>query len=152
MKSHHHRKGELALEYVTQLMIVLVVLTVVVGMIYTFRGQISQKWNEIANPDGNEPAVNTNAVFVEKILPAKYSASEFATHIEACWTDTRDADESRVCFVLKGMAAPGVDAAAITALLDTEIQPDVVFTSADFGKDLFSINYEAIADKIHVKS
>jgi len=50
------------------------------------------------------------------------------------------------------MAAPGVDAAAITALLDTEIQPDVVFTSADFGKDLFSINYEAIADKIHVKS
>ncbi len=152
MKSHSPRKGELAFEYMTQLTIIFVVLTVVVGLILTFRGEILEKWRDISNPGGNEPPVNTNAVFVED--PTGFSASEFATHIEACWVDTRDAEESRVCFVLKGSYTdPKLTAVTdITALLDSNIRPHVIFTAADFTKDLFSINYEAIADKIHIKS
>lgn len=151
MKSGSPRKAELAFEYMTQLTIILVVLLVVVGMIITFRGQILEKWRDISNPDA-KPPVNTNAVFVEKILPSKFSASEFATNIDACWSDTRDAEESRVCFVLKGEAAPGVNAATINPLIDSAIPPAKIIISANFGKDLFSINYEAIADEIHVKS
>lgn len=151
MKSHNSRKAELAFEYMTQLTIIVVVLLVVVGMIITFRGQILQMWSDISNPNA-EPPVNTNAVFVEDA--AGFSASEFATHIEACWVDTRDTEESRVCYVLKGpYTDPKATAIAdITSLLDAGIKPNVVFTAVNFNKDLFSINYEAIADKIHVKS
>lgn len=152
MKSRSPRKAELAFEYMTQLTIIVVVLLVVVGMIITFRGEILQKWRDISNPGGNVPPVNTNAFFVEKIPPASFSASEFATYVEACWSDTRDSDESRVCFVLKGIAAPGVNAATIMPLIDSAIPPAKIKISANFGKDLFSINYEAIADEIHVKS
>ena len=149
MKSTNSRKAELAFEYMTQLTIIVVVLAVVVGLIITFRAEILEKWRGISDPDGNKPPVNTNAVFVED---ASFSASEFAAHIEACWSDTRDAKEGRVCFVLKGPADAGVSEATIKPLLDPSIQSHIFFTSADFTKDLFSVNYEAIGDKIDVKS
>jgi len=144
-------KAQMSLEYIAKMMIVLVVVAVVIGMIYNFRGDILEKWKVIADPDENDDTDN-NAAFIEG---GPFSPDDFAHFIELCWVETRDAEDSRVCFVLKGTADPGTVAGDIDTILAAEypeIASSVDFTGVDFGDDLFSINYVIIGNEIHVKS
>ncbi len=140
----------MSLEYIAKMMIVLVVVAVVIGMIYNFRGDIMEKWKVIANPDENDD-IDTNAAFIEG---GPFSPDDFAHFIELCWVETRDAKDSRVCFVLKGTAELGTTGAIIQGLIDEpEIASSVDFTGVNFvADDLFSINYVIVGNKIHVKS
>jgi len=141
----------MSLEYIAKMIIVLVVVAVVIGMIYNFRGDIMEKWKVIADPNEDDD-IDTNAAFIE----GPFDADDFAHFIVLCWVETRDAKDSRVCFVLKGtVASPGtalVDINTILAADYPEIASNVDFSDVNFGDDLFSINYVIVKNEIHVKS
>ena len=139
----------MSLEYIAKMMIVLVVVAVVTGMIYNFRGDIMEKWKVIADPNVDDD-IDTNAAFIEG---GPFSPDDFAHFIELCWVETRDAKDGRVCFVLKGTAEAGTTGAMIQGLIDEpEIANSVDFSGVNFGDDLFSINYVIFKNEIHVKS
>lgn len=137
----------MSLEYIAKMIIVLVVVAVVIGMIYNFRGDIMKKWKVIADPNEDDD-IDTNAAFIE----GPFTIEDFAHFIELCWVETRDAKDSRVCFVLKGAAEAGTSGPAIDALLEPEIAGNIDYTGVNFGDDLFSINYVIVKNEIHVKS
>ncbi len=137
----------MSLEYIAKMIIVLVVVAVVIGMIYNFRGDIMKKWKVIADPNVDDD-IDTNAAFIE----GPFTVEDFAHFIELCWVETRDAKDSRVCFVLKGTAEVGTSGPAIDGLLDPEIVGSVDYTGVNFADDLFSINYVIVKNEIHVKS
>ena len=143
------RKAQMSLEYIAKMLIIVVVIAVVIGMMYTFREQIVEKWRCILNPECDIPVVEINPVFV----PGSFTASDFANFIETCWAETRDAKDSKVCFVLSGLYTDpsGTAENDIKNLLDSKIRNNVVF-GADFSKDFFSVNYEIIGNEIHLKS
>ncbi len=145
------RKAQMSLEYIAKLVIILVVVSVVIGMIYSFRKDIMKQWDTIASPNLDED-IDTNAAFIE----GPFNADDFAHFIELCWVETRDAEDERVCFVLKGIVAnPGTAQNDINAILLAdypEIAASVDYMDVNFADDLFSINYEIDGNKIHIKS
>lgn len=150
------RKAQMALEYIAKLMIIVVVIAVVIGMMFHFKKDTVKKWKTISDPDGDEEP-DPNAAFIE----GEFKAPDIAGFITTCWTETRDAEDSKVCFVLKGSYIsanpPPLDNAKEISditdpyLLDADISSNAVF-DVDFSKDLFSINYEIIGNEIHIKS
>ncbi len=142
------RKAQMALEYIAKLMIIVVVIAVVIGMMLHFKKDTVKKWKTISDPDGDEEP-DPNAAFID-LGSTPITDTDFANFIETCWVETRDAKDSKVCFVLKGTAKAGVSEATITPFLDPKIATD--FTGVNFGDDLFSINYEIIGNEIHIKS
>ncbi len=142
------RKAQMALEYIAKLMIIVVVIAVVIGMMFHFKKDIVKKWETISDPDGDKEP-DPNAAFID-LGATPLTASDFANFIETCWAETRDAEDSKVCFVLKGTTEAGLTEATITPLLDPKITVD--FTGVNFGDDLFSINYVIVGNEIHIKS
>ncbi len=148
------RKAQMALEYIAKLMIIVVVIAVVIGMMLHFKKDTVKKWKTISDPDGDKEP-DPNAAFIE----GEFKAPDIAGFIETCWAETRDAKDSKVCFVLKGSYISvnplplnnAAEISDITGLLDADISSNAVF-DVDFSKDLFSINYEIIGNEIHIKS
>jgi len=110
-----------------------------------------KKWRVIASPNDDED-IDTDAAFIEG---GPFSPDDFANFIELCWVETRDAKDSRVCFVLKGTAEAGTvagDIGTIVAAEYREIASSVDYAGVNFGDDLFSINYVIVGNMIYVKS
>lgn len=143
------KKAQMPFEYIAKMLIIVVVVAVVIGMIYTFSDKIKETWINFTKPSNPEP-IETHAIPVE----GPFYASDVANLIETCWVEKRDAEDDRICFVLEG---PYNDNAAtaesdIIDLLEPEIKNNVEFDADFVNDDFFSINYKIIGRKIRVKS
>ncbi|MEA3344042.1 MAG: hypothetical protein U9Q92_07825 [archaeon] len=143
------RKAQTSLEYIAKMLIIVVVVAVVIGMIYTFSGDIKEILINILGPH-KPPEEKPPPIAVE----GPFYASDVANLIETCWVEKRDAEDDRICFVLEG---PYNDNAAtaesdIINLLEPEIKNNVEFDADFVNDDFFSINYRIIGRKIRVKS
>ena len=142
----------MALDYVFKIIIMMVVVAVVIGLILTFKNQIT---TTIAKFLSNLWGGNTGNQFPQLIDKGSgtFSSGEVATYIQSCYSvvsSTEVAERKTTdCYILKGNF--NVDKnSIISSVTDPTLRSKIIFT-ADFTKGVAVVEYEDPEDVIFVK-
>jgi hypothetical protein len=131
------------LEYIFRIIILLVVVAVVIGMILTFKDQISNIINQfLKNLVGNKQ--NTQFPKLVDKGTGTFTSTEIITYIQSCYsviTALPVAERTTTdCYILKGNF--NANSAAIMQGISDSTLKNKVTISADFSKGVAIVGYQ----------
>ena len=145
-------KGDLALEYIFRVAIMLVVVIVVVALILKFSDTIKKTVSDFIKQMFGE---KTTSKFPENKEKDSFTSAEVRTYIDSCysyWTSLEEVDQKDiVCYVLLSKVPfnETVTKGDIVNSLSPSIR-DKVEIKTDFSLTHVSIKFESLGDKIIV--
>lgn len=145
-------RGDLALEFIFRIAILLVVVIVVVALILKFSDQIQKMVSDFIKQIFGEKA---KSKFPENKEKNSFSSAEVATYIDSCysyWTSLEEVEqEDKVCYVLlsKIPMNTSVTKEGILERLNPTIK-NKVDIKTDFSLPYLSIRFESLGDRIIV--
>jgi len=145
-------KGDLALEYIFRIAIILVVVAVVVGLILKFSDTIKKTVSDFIKQIFGE---KTTSKFPQNEEKDSFTSAEVATYIDSCysyWTSLEEVDQKDiVCYILLSRTPfnESVSKEGILSSLSSSIR-DNLDVRTDFGLTHLSIKFESLGDRIIV--
>jgi len=146
-------KGEMALEYVFKVLIMLVTVAVIIGLIYTFSSDIRGSINKIIGDwfkSSKPPAEKT-------IEQDSFTAKEIAVYIESCLSTQESIPENEqkdvVCYTLLSKSTPPKFTATKTSVLENlpkSIKEKVTITTT-FKRSYVVIEFRDLGNEIIVR-
>lgn len=145
--------GQMSLEYITKLIILLVVVVVSVGLIMSFSSQIKYQVSCFFFGDCGEKNKVTSGNFPITIKEKEFTISQVANYIESCY-DTfsslpEEEQEDKDCYVLiadypfRNM----INKKDLLNYLDERIREHVEF-KATLNKEVLTISFEDLGNKV----
>ena len=148
MPKGNSRKGQMALETIFKLLILLVAVIVIVGLIMRFSDDVRNVVKEFVNKLFGKPPTQE---FPKQIEKDSFSSGEIASYVESCYTaitslaETDQKDTN--CFLLVGRNFESV------GILD-KVSPtirDHVEIRADFTRGVLIIQFQDLGNKVIVR-
>lgn len=144
-------KGDLALEYIFRIVIMLVTVAVMIGLIYTFSSDIRSSIDKfLSSLFGKSAPPGTKTISQDT-----FSSREIATFIDSCYSSNKALPENEqkdtVCFVLLAKTSPyfNVDTNSILNNVSPSIKNQVDFKT-DFTLQYVKIQYQDLGNRIIV--
>jgi len=148
-------KGDMALEYIFKILIMLVVVAVIVMLIVQFSNEIRQAVQGFVCKFSNTCG-GTSDEFPKNIEQDSFTSGEIATYIDSCLSSNLAKPEGEqkgiVCYTLLAAKAPYFDANKDSIL--SSISPNIrdkVSIDTDFSKHYIKIEFEDISNGIIVE-
>jgi hypothetical protein len=146
-------KGEMALEYVFKVLIMLVTVAVIIGLIYTFSSDIRGAISKVI--DWFKPDKKTTE---EKTIEQdSFTAKEIAVYIESCLSTQEQIDEKDqkdvVCYTLLSKSTPPKFTATKSSVVENlpkEIKDKVTITTT-FKRSYVVIEFKDLGNEIIVR-
>ncbi|OIN87617.1 MAG: hypothetical protein AUJ50_02610 [Candidatus Aenigmarchaeota archaeon CG1_02_38_14] len=147
-------KGQMALEYVMKLTILLVVVAVVIGIIIKFSDDIKLSFKKffcIFSPD----SCRNNLKFPQIIEKSSFTSGEISTYIESCYSSMASLPESEqedtTCYLLKANRDfSSISQSDISLSRDLQGLDKVVFKPLWNNGIVITIKYEDVGNRILV--
>jgi len=140
-------KGQMSIEYIIKIMILLVVVAVVISLIVKFKGEIQVMVKNLFGPKEN------NHKFPQIIEKNSFSSGEVSAYIENCYFSMKslpeDEQEDIICYLLQSNNGFSITSAMLRNKLSSELEDKVEITT-EFQKDIIKIQYQDIGNKILV--
>jgi len=140
-------KGQMSLEYIVKIMILLVVVAVVIGLIIKFKDDIQIFMGNIFGR--NEVKHN----FPEIKGKNSFSPGEISVYIESCYSTMASLPEDEqsdiVCYLLDSKTGFSLTGQEIMNSVSSDLKDKVEIT-ASFGRDIIKVEYQDIGNKILV--
>jgi len=140
-------KGQMSMEYIIKIMILLVVVAVVISLIVKFKGEIQVMVKNLFGPKEN------NHKFPQIIEKNSFSSGEVSAYIENCYFSMKslpeDEQEDIICYLLQSNNGFSITSAMLRNKLSSELEDKVEITT-EFQKDIIKIQYQDIGNKILV--
>jgi len=143
-------KGQMSLEYIVKIMILLVVVAVVIGLTIKFKNDIQLL---IKNIFGRDEAKHN---FPEIKGKNSFSPGEISVYIESCYSTMASLPEDEqsdiVCYLLDSLDSKtgfSLTRQEIMNSVSSDLKDKVEIT-ASFGRDIIKVEYQDIGNKILV--
>lgn len=148
MKFLEGKKGQMALETIFKVLILLVAVAVIIGLIMTFSDEVRNIVKEfIGKFFGKSPTQE----FPKQVEKDSFSAGEIASYIESCYTTMTSVSETEQkdtnCFLLIGK---NFESSGILEKVSPSIRGNVEI-SADFTRGILIIEFIDVGNKIIVR-
>jgi len=146
-------KGDMSLEYIFRIAILLVVVIVMVSLILKFSDTIKKMVSDFIKQIFGEKQTSK---FPENKEKNSFTAGEVKTYIDSCylyWTSLEEVDQKdTVCYILLSQVpfnSTGVTKQSLMNVLSSSIK-DKVDIKTNFGLTHISIKFESLGDRIVV--
>lgn len=140
-------KGQMSMEYIIKIMILLVVVTVVIGLIVKFKDEIQVMVKNLFGSNEN------NHKFPQIIEKNSFSSGEVSAYIEDCYSFMKslpeDEQEDIICYLLQSNNGFTITNVTLKSKLSSELE-DKVEIITEFQKDIIKIQYQDIGNEILV--
>jgi hypothetical protein len=145
---HENKKGQMALETIFKVLILLVAVAVIIGLIISFSDQVRNIVKEFINKYFGK---NPTQEFPKQIEKDSFASGEIASYIESCYTSMTSIPEGDQkdtnCFLLIGKSFESSD---ILEKVSPSIRNNVEI-KADFTRGILIIQFQDVGNKIIVR-
>jgi uncharacterized membrane protein YraQ (UPF0718 family) len=148
--------GDLALEFIFRIVILLITVAVIIGLIFTFSSDIQNSVQQFLCKFFTCPSENTcpDRKSIEKDTFASSEISAYVQSCDSCYSNIPEADQKdAVCYLLLAKKQPyfnaNADAILNTLPLDLKTRTQV---TTNFASQIVKIEFKELGNKIVVSS